>query len=50
MLKRTWMKVVKIDMEANKTEWRNKICVADPKIVGQGFDDDMFQFARIFHS
>ena len=40
--KGTWMEVVKIDMKKcnlsedlaqDRSEWRNKICVADPNIV-----------------
>ena len=41
--KRSWMDVVKIDIKKcnlfedltqDRTEWRNKICVADPNILG----------------
>ena len=44
-----WMEVVKIDLKKcnlskdlaqASSEWRNKIHVADPNIVGQGFDGD----------
>ena len=41
--KRMWMEVVKIntkkcnlseDLARDRSEWRNRICVADPNIVG----------------
>lgn len=47
-MKRTWMEVVRIvlykcnlseDLVQDRTEWRNRIYLADLNTVGKGFDD-----------
>ena len=38
---RIWLKIDQNEeTEFPLKKWRNRICVADPNIVGQGFDDD----------
>ena len=47
--KRMWMEVVKIDLKKcnlsedlaqNRSEWRNRIHIANPTYLGQGSNDD----------